>query len=352
MTLDAIELGDQPRPVRVPDVAGLSPGEAALAYAKAGWYVLPTDPSDIKNPGSVVHGHWQDQSTRDREQIRAWWHDNHAYGIALHVGRSGAVAFDLDLDDLDAITRAVRPDIAEALRSASAIQGSRRHGDRGHYLYAAASGESFGNGAGSFRRWGQVRGRNGVIIAAPTPHPDSETKGGLYQWKRVGTLGPLPAVLRACLSESADEADPLTRAELDAFLGTYTGGGCGHQGCRNSPKGPVTKFKNEVAQGCSRHNAMLSVLPWALSETMAGCYPARQAVQLLRDAFTAAFTENDDPVRRNHLAEEFLRLAQWAAAHADPDRAHHDENPLRPSRFAYRPQLARFARMRWRKYRR
>ena len=154
------------------------------------------------------------------------------------------------------------------------------------------------------------------------------------------------------MSESADEADPLTRAELDAFLGTYTGGGCGHQGCRNSPKGPVTKFKNEVAQGCSRHNAMLSVLPWALSETMAGCYPARQAVQLLRYAFTAAFTENDDPVRRNHLAEEFLRLAQWAAAHADPDRAHHDENPLRPSRFAYRPQLARFARMRWRKYRR
>ncbi len=348
---DAIELDDDPSPLRIPDVAGLSLAAAALAYAKAGWYVLPTDPADIKNPGSVVHGHWQDKSTREPEQIRAWWRESPGNGIALHLGKSGAVAFDLDIDDLDVIARAGRPDIAEALRSAAVIQTTRRQGDRGHYLYATAPGESFGNGPGAFRRWGQVRGRNGVIIAAPTPHPDAKTKGGHYQWKRVGALHRLPEALRASLLAAAGEADPLTKTELEQFLDTYAGGGCGREGCRNSPKGPVTKFKNQVAGGCSRHDTMASVLPWVLSEAMAGCYSAREACEQLYKAFAAAFTEDDDPARRGQLDNEYVRLAQWAAAHADPARAHHTDRPLGLGRFAYRPQLARFARLKWRRYR-
>ncbi|MFZ1178675.1 MAG: bifunctional DNA primase/polymerase, partial [Mycobacterium sp.] len=306
---DAIELDDDRNSLWVPDVVGLSPVEAALAYAGAGWYVLPTDPADIKNPGSVVHGHWQDKSSRDPGQIRAWWRENPGNGIALHIGRSGAVAFDLDIDDLDVIARAGRPDIAEALRSAAAVQTTRGQGDHGHYLYATAPGESFGNGPGAFRRWGQVRGCNGVIIAAPTPHPDAKTKGGRYQWKRVGALRPLPGVLRASLLAAAGEADPLTQAELEEFLDTYLCGGCGRQGCRNSPKGPVTRFRHQVADGCSRHDTMASVLPWALSEAMAGCYSARAAFEQLHTAFTDAFTEDDDPARRSQLADEFGRLA-------------------------------------------
>ncbi len=348
---DTIGPHDDPTPLAVPDVAGRSPVEAALAYAEAGWYVLPTDPADVKNPGSVAHGHWQVKSTRDPAQIRAWWSENPDNGIALHVGRSGAVAFDLDIDDLDVIARAGRPDIAAALRSAEAVQTTRCQGDRGHYLYATAPGESFGNGPGAFRRWGQVRGRNGVIIAAPTPHPDARTKGGRYQWKRVGTLCPIPEALRASLVAAAGENDPLTRAELHQFLDTYTGCGCGHPGCRNSPKGPVTRFRSQVAEGCSRHDTMARVLPWAFSEAMGGCYPAREAFERLRTAFTAAFTEADDPARCGQLGSEFVRLAQWAAAHADPARAHHEDRPQRPSRFAYPPQLARFARLRWRPYR-
>ncbi len=330
----------------MPDVAGLSPAEAALAYARAGWYLLPTDPSDVKNPGSVVRGHWQGKSSRDPQQIRAWWQENPDYGIALHVGRSGAVAFDLDIDDIDLITRAGRPHIAEALRSATAVQGTRCHGDRGHYLFATAVGDSFGNGPGPFRRWGQVRGCNGVIVAAPTPHPNANAR---YEWRRVGALSPLPGALRSCLSEGAVDADPLTRAELETFLDTYTGRGCGREDCLNSPKGPVTRFEHQVVEGNSRHDTMLRVLLWALSEAMAGCYPAREALDQLHRAFRAAFTDKDDPVRLRHLDEEFARLAQWAAAHADPVRAHHDDIPQRRRMFAYSPQLALFARKRWRR---
>ena len=36
----------------------------------------------------------------------------------------------------------------------------------------------------------------------------------------------LPDVLRACLSEASQVADPLTDAELETFLDTHTGGGC------------------------------------------------------------------------------------------------------------------------------
>jgi hypothetical protein len=344
--LDAVDLDEFLTPLRVPDVAGLSLAEAALAYANAGWYVLPTDPADVKNPGSVVGGRWQDKSTRDRRQVHAWWRENPGFGIALHVGKSGAVAFDLDIDDLDVIAGVGRLDIADALRSAGAIQSTRSASDRGHYLYATAPGESFGNSPGAFRRWGQIRGCNGVIVAAPTPHPAAETEGGHYRWKRVGPLSPLPDVLRECLLEAAAEADPLSDAELKDFLDTYTGQGCGRKICRNSPKGPLTRFNNQVAAGCSRHDTMASVLPWALSEAMAGCYSAREAVVELGEAFAAAFSDADDPVRRNNLSSEFIRLVQWAAAHADADRAHRVAK--RRDRFAYRPELARFARMSWR----
>ena len=165
----------------VPDVTGLPLPQAALAYATCGWYLLPTDPADIKNPGSVVHGKWHEQSSCEPEQIRRWWTDNPNYGIALHCGRSGLIAFDLDIDQLSQISRDGHPEIAEALRSSGAIHLTRHEGDRGHYLFLMPDGKQLGNSAGLFMRWGQVRGKNGVIILEPTPHPDAE---GHYHWKR------------------------------------------------------------------------------------------------------------------------------------------------------------------------
>ena len=97
------------------------------------------------------------------------------------------IAFDFDGNSLDDIANDGRPHIADALRQAGAIHLSRREGDRGHYLFLmpkAPDGKQFGNSAGGFMRWGQVRGKNGVIILEPTPHPDADTKGGYYYWKR------------------------------------------------------------------------------------------------------------------------------------------------------------------------
>jgi hypothetical protein len=308
--------------VHVPDVTGLSLLNAALAYAEAGWYVLPTNPAvDIKSPGSVVGGKWHEKSSRDPEQIRRWWTANPNYGIALHCGRSGAGVFDYDMNSLEALLVMGRSDLADALRTAGAIQGTRRDGDRGHYIFLLPNdGTEYGNSAGAFTVVGEFRGKNGVIIAAPTPHKD----GGHYHWAKTGTVGPMPTVLRECLSEAADCADPLTDAELDAFLDNHTGSECGRDRCRHTPNGPTEWFKAQVAKGASRHEKITAALPWAFSEAMAGCYTAREAFGTLYSAFSAEFND-DGPERVNQLGDEYMRIAKWAAAQADPDRAHRND---------------------------
>jgi hypothetical protein len=148
---------------------------AALAYAEAGWYVLPTDPAiDIKNPGTVVGKHWQAKSSRDPRQITAWFAGTD-YGIALHCGRSGAVVFDVDRP-------AKLPDVLRRHLDSAPFQSTRPDvPGRGHYIFLQPPGRTIGNRPGKLgAAWGEIRGLNGVIIAEPTPHSD----GGRYKWVR------------------------------------------------------------------------------------------------------------------------------------------------------------------------
>lgn len=305
----------------LPEVSGMTLLDAALAYAGAGWFVLPVRPG-TKNPGSVVGDRWPEQSSRDPDRIRRWWTENPDRGIALHVGRSGAVAFDLDASTLDVLAEAGRAEIAGALAGSGAIQGTRSTGDRGHYLFACAPDE-FSNTAGGFAQWGEVRCANGVVIAPPTAHPDAVSKGGQYRQIRTGTLTPVPELLRAVLSEFGQPgADPLTDAELAGLLDAHRGDGCSHADCKNSPHGPVGKFVKRTGDGASRHDVMAhDVLPWAFREAAAGCYPAREAFDVLRAAWAGAFTDDDAPERRRGLDAEFAGMAAWAAgqARANPE---------------------------------
>jgi Bifunctional DNA primase/polymerase, N-terminal len=151
---------------------------AAVAYAKAGWYVLPVarkhPVNPGKNPGSVVGSKWHHQSSRDPEVIAAWFAGTD-HGIALHAGRSGAVVFDVDRPDK------VPPVLAKYLATAP-FQSTRPDvPGRGHYIFLQPPGRTIGNGGGKLGgAWGEVRGLNGVIIAAPSWHPE----GGEYRWVR------------------------------------------------------------------------------------------------------------------------------------------------------------------------
>lgn len=292
--------------LRIPDVSGLSPVHAALAYAEAGWYVLPV--AKGKHPGSIVGTGWPEQSTRDCEQIRRWWADHPNAGIALHVGRSGAVVFDLDLDSAADLP----PALWLAMQS-----GQRQHtrdgsSVRGHYVFACEV-DSFRNSAGGFMRYGEVRCRNGVIIVEPSTHAKA-VDGGLYRWHTTGELPELPDVLRDLLSISLpgdESADPKSLEELAAFLADHK-----DSNRPNALKGQLTTFASETDAGASRHDSMCKAVVWAFREAMIGCYPAQHAYDELCSTFE---TVKPESVGNG----EFDRIACWAASQAelaDPDQ--------------------------------
>jgi|GEM_PF-1403478 len=300
-----------PGDLTVPDVAGLSMEEAALAYAEAGWYVLPTDPADIKHPGSVVGGKWHELSSRESEQIRRWWSTNPNYGIALHCGRSGAVVFDLDSDDFDTVPGR----FVDALRSADAIQRTRLTGDRGHYVFAMPPGESLGNQAGEFATYGEVRGKNGVVIAAPTPHPD----GGNYHWAKTGTVvTPPPGALRECLSAAkTNNVEPLTDKAFEDFLRTHD-----RNDRPNAMSVVLNRFDADVAAGVGRHYALMRALGFGYRDAVAGYYPARRLTDALSESFYGAFNKPMPGRRSQPDSREFIDAARYVAAEeggADPE---------------------------------
>jgi hypothetical protein len=158
----------------VPDIAPDHDNlTAALRYAKAGWYVLPAR-RGTKDPGSIVGKKWQAKSSRDPKQITAWFAGTD-HDIALHCGRSGAVVFDVDNPDK-------LPDILRSHLDTAPYQSTRPDTPgRGHYVFGMPPGRTLGNGTGRLGgAWGEIRGLNAVIIAAPSHHAD----GGEYRWER------------------------------------------------------------------------------------------------------------------------------------------------------------------------
>ncbi len=247
---------------------------AELSYADAGLYVLPVKRGQ-KHPGSVVGKGWPTLSSRDPEQIVAWYAGTD-YGIALHAGRSGVVVFDVDHPhQLPAL-------LTEHLHSAP--YQSTRHSEpgRGHYVFAVPDGVRLGNGTGQLGKgWGEVRGDNGVIIVSPSEH---ESEAGRYLWERTGPVPVLPDALLAALPTPTGTPEvPATDGEVEAFLEhhTATSGLC-------TVQGPLTRFAEEVAAKASRHDSAVSVACWAMREAAEGHYPAREAAQQIGQAFLAA----------------------------------------------------------------
>jgi len=181
--------GLQPGGLTVPNVTGLDLTTAALLYAEAGWFVLPVR-LRTKHPGSILGTGWPAKTSRDPAQIESWFAAANR-GLALHIGRSGAVTFDVDRpQDLPEL-------LAQCLSAAGQPFQSTRASvpTRGHHVFAQPQGVDLGNGRGSLQgSWGDVRGRNGVIVVEPSMHTNHEL-GGQYLWTRHGRLPLLPPEL-------------------------------------------------------------------------------------------------------------------------------------------------------------
>ncbi|MBV8542552.1 MAG: bifunctional DNA primase/polymerase [Pseudonocardiales bacterium] len=283
---------------------------AALAYARVGWYVVPVR-RGTKHPGSVLGDRWQHQSSRDPETIVAWFAGTD-HGVALHVGRSGAVVFDVDDPPRmpAVLSTAIKRDEPPYQSTRTSVES------RGHYLYAAPPDRQLGNSVGKLGRgWGEVRGRNGVIIACPSEHEKAAT-GGRYRWLRAGAVPVLPDDLAELLPDATEAVDAATDFEIRAFVEQHT-----EQKAPRLLSAVLRGFHRELDAGGSRHDAMITAACWAAREVRAGAYSAQVACGHLRAAFIESLkTPRAGSTRtatESMAAEEFAGIAAWAVGQAE-----------------------------------
>lgn len=146
---------------------------AALAYARRGWPVLPLMPRNKQPLGRLVPNGLLNATT-DESEVLTWWLQEPKANIGLRTGE----AFDvLDLDG------------KEALQSLKEIVTDYKHPGpvsatgKGYHLLFQPTGA---RNAAKKRPGIDFRGQSGYIVAPPSIHPN----GHRYEWRRDGELPP------------------------------------------------------------------------------------------------------------------------------------------------------------------
>jgi hypothetical protein len=291
--------------------------EAALAWAADGFFILPIDPK-TKHAGSVVGVGWPDKSSRNPKQIESWFRPGTTYGLAIHLGKSGAIAF--DVDDPSQLPHRLR----EWIMLENVPFQSTRTDDplRGHYIFAAPEGSNYGNSKGLLKgAWGEVRGKNGIIVASPTPH-SKHVEGGQYVWKRAGIVPPLPFALQKLLPESRYQSvQSIEMAEADTFFASHA-----KADCTQLLEIRLVEGKSWFLRG-SRHDACRDLLLVCIMDSRAGLYGAKAAVESIANLFVSI-----KPQAQWSSPSEFIDMTLWAIAQvlqmSDEEISLHRESQL------------------------
>jgi hypothetical protein len=317
-------------PVITDDMSTL---DAAYAYANAGFYIGP-EKRGTKNPGSILGDDWQRQTSRD-PQVIAGWFAGTDHGIFLHVGRSGAWVADVDNPDK------LHPAIQQAISQYNPPYQSTRpkHPGRGHYIFLQPEGRMLGNSLGDLAKgWGEGRGLNGVIIAAPSKH---EKREGCYQWRRTGPVPAMPGYMASQMPDAMEAAEAATDEQVTTFLAQHT-----------SHIRPdllavhCASFQKKVAAGESRHHTMTGPLSGAMKEAAADLLDAKAAADTLESVFLEAVAQppvgpKQGKARTGAVARnEWAGLLSWAIAQglaADPTATRERVNEKVPPPFTEAP---------------
>jgi len=176
-----------------------------------------------------------------------------------------------------------------------------------------------GNGTGRLGgAWGEVRGRNGVIVVCPSVHEDAGN-GGRYGWQDTGIVPVLPAPVGALLDDAADAADAATDTEISAFLDAHT----------DTTRPELldvwcSTFTRKVQAGESRHQTAVTVATGAMKEARAGYLDARTAADTVGGLFLDAVgrppvADGRQGDARNGAAarSEWAGVLAWAVAQAE-----------------------------------
>jgi hypothetical protein len=148
--------------------------EAALRYARAGWYVYP---SPRKNGAAYVK--WKTESTCDEKTIREWWTKWPDALICLDCGKS-----EIGVIDVDTVAGGHKADGEKALLSAELDHGflpaalMAETTSKGRHILFSDPGAKLKTGSGKIGDGVDTRGRGGMVVLAP-----SVIKGkGSYRW--------------------------------------------------------------------------------------------------------------------------------------------------------------------------
>jgi hypothetical protein len=284
----------------VPDgTREMSTLDAALAWAQASFYVLPISPA-TKHAGSILGKGWPEKTSKDPGQIASWFCGSNA-GLAIHVGRSGAVAF--DVDHPSSLPHVLREWLLPGIAPFQSTRVGEPH--RGHYLFATLPGKAYGNSTGQLgSSWGEVRGRNGIIVVAPTPHAKAY-QGGRYEWLRTGVLPILPADLaRRLPSGTHARASMIGVSDVQAFRDRH------HDSVQpEALETQLSMIRTWLTEGKSRHDAVRDGLTRMLTDSMAGLYPASSAIDEALALFLSV-----KPTEEWSSKSEFIDMVRWAVA--------------------------------------
>ena len=278
----------------------LSTLEAAKAYARAGFYVLPVNPKS-KNPGSMLGAGWPDQSTRDIETIEKYFR-NPETAIALHVGKSDAIVFDVDEPkNLPPLL------IRELLKEDVTFQTTRLVGDkrRAHYIFQVEDGSRYSNSIGSLGDgWGDIRGCNGVIIASPSNHVN---EFGYYKWQKTGLIPTLPLSIDMMLPKrKGGGVTHVSELEAQSFFDNYVGNS--YPQLLNSK---LTYLKENPPVIGTRHRRFQNLLLGIFADSSVGFYPANFAASETLKLFDSMKPKSEQEPK------EFVDMVRWAIGKVD-----------------------------------
>jgi len=238
------------------------------------------------------------------------WFAGTNYGLALHLGRSDLIAF--DVDHPSQLPSVLRELFAE---TDPPFQSSREgEPDHGHRIFQQPQGRCLGNGLGKLPAgWGEVRGKNGVIVVVPTPHSEAD-EGGRYRWEVVGEIPVLPDTIANLLPDAMAADEAATDSEVRTLLATYIEGD--HPG---RLRFIVERYTTRVGAGASRHDTLLGCLTWGSKEVLAGNISARRMTSELRAVHLTALADSNHPNGVAPNRRDFNDALRWALAQARMD---------------------------------
>jgi hypothetical protein len=194
---------------------------AALAYAAAGWPVLPLHTPvrgagcSCRTAGCARAGkhprtpHGLSDATTHREQLTAWWRRWPDANVGIRTGHLVV----LDIDGPAGVLALSELEAAHAQLPTTRRAQTRR----GQHMYFHAGGHVIACSAARLAPGIDVRGNGGYIVAPPSLH----SSGQRYRWINSDDVAPLPRWLARLLT--ADESPALERAPLPPIVAAGVG---------------------------------------------------------------------------------------------------------------------------------